>query len=210
MNYKRANPPTGCNTLSPSLRQNLSRIQHCNGSHILPPPCNPPSPRHRPPPPRQRRRQSQPPLLRPNLHPSAKRPLLPKQSPSPPYAPLTRPTPPSPTVLTPLTPKATLLSFYQSAHHWFQSSSQRPTCIVEPDTPSDVAVALRIIGETRTPFAVMSGGHASNRGFSSTEGVHVSLRRMSGVVVKDGGVVEVGFGAVSFFFFFVEVGGLVY
>ncbi|KAK1831488.1 hypothetical protein QBC39DRAFT_371881 [Podospora conica] len=90
---------------------------------------------------------------------------------------------------------ATFLSYYQHAHHWFQSSSQRPTCIVEVGTPEDVAAALRIIGETRTPFAVMSGGHASNRGFSSTEGVHISLRRMDEVVVKDGGVVEVGFGA---------------
>lgn len=108
---------------------------------------------------------------------------------------------PTPTVLTERH-QATLLSFYQNAHHWFQSSSQRPTCIIEPDSPTDVAVALRILGETRTPFAVMSGGHASNQGFSSTEGVHISLRRMKGVVVKEGGVVEVGFGAVSFFFLF--------
>ena len=49
----------------------------------------------------------------------------------------------------------------------------------------------------------MSGGHASNPGFSSTPGVHISLKRMDEVVVKPEGieegrrVVEVGFGAVS-------------
>ncbi|KAG6834621.1 hypothetical protein H0H93_008524, partial [Arthromyces matolae] len=35
--------------------------------------------------------------------------------------------------------------------------------------------------QTRTPFAVKGGGHASNPGFSSTTGVHISMSRFSEV-----------------------------
>jgi len=36
---------------------------------------------------------------------------------------------------------------------------------------------LRTLGKSRTPFGVKSGGHATNRGFSSTRGVQISLTR---------------------------------
>ena len=36
---------------------------------------------------------------------------------------------------------------------------------------------MRILAKSRTPFAVKSGGHATNRGFSSTRGVQISLAR---------------------------------
>ena len=107
------------------------------------------------------------------------------------------------------------LASVKDAHHWFQSSSEQSACIVQVGAPEDVAAVLRIVARTRTPFAVMSGGHASNPGFSSTRAVHVSLRRLDQVVLKapltligdedgpHGGneelpVVEVGFGTVSF------------
>ena len=38
---------------------------------------------------------------------------------------------------------------------------------------------LQILGKSRTPFGVKSGGHASNRGFSSTSGVQISLARFN-------------------------------
>lgn len=38
---------------------------------------------------------------------------------------------------------------------------------------------LQILGESRTPFGVKSGGHSVNRGFSSTCGVQVSLARFN-------------------------------
>lgn len=38
---------------------------------------------------------------------------------------------------------------------------------------------LGIVGSTNTPFAVKGGGHASNPGFSSTTGVHISMYRFS-------------------------------
>ncbi|KAK1752816.1 hypothetical protein QBC47DRAFT_63097 [Echria macrotheca] len=79
--------------------------------------------------------------------------------------------------------------------HWFQSSNQVPTCVVEPASALDVSIALRAIAADRTPFAVMSGGHASNPGFSSTQGVHISLRRLNQVVLSsDRTSVEIGFG----------------
>ncbi|RXW13918.1 hypothetical protein EST38_g11934 [Candolleomyces aberdarensis] len=59
--------------------------------------------------------------------------------------------------------------------HWSASSDQPSACVAEPRSVSDVSTILRIIGQTRTPFAVQSGGHATNPGFSSTLGVHISL-----------------------------------
>ena len=38
---------------------------------------------------------------------------------------------------------------------------------------------MGILGKSRTPFGVKSGGHATNRGFSSTRGVQISLARFN-------------------------------
>lgn len=55
------------------------------------------------------------------------------------------------------------------------SSTQRSECVVEVGSNEDAAIVMKLVGETRTPFAIKSGGHASNQGFSSTEGVLVSI-----------------------------------
>jgi hypothetical protein len=56
---------------------------------------------------------------------------------------------------------------------------------------------MRVIGDSRAPFAVMSGGHASNPGFSSTTGVHISLRGLRQAVFSDDkSTIEVGTGWV--------------
>jgi FAD/FMN-containing dehydrogenase len=45
------------------------------------------------------------------------------------------------------------------------------------------------------PFAVKSGGHAINLGFSSTEGVHISMARFRKIVThEDSGTVDIGAG----------------
>ena len=45
------------------------------------------------------------------------------------------------------------------------------------------------------PFAVKSGGHATNPGFSSTPGVHISVSRFNDIVIhEDSGTVEIGAG----------------
>jgi FAD/FMN-containing dehydrogenase len=54
---------------------------------------------------------------------------------------------------------------------------------------------LRIIGETRTPFAVKGGGHTTNPGFSSTPGVQIAMSRFNQVIVnKLTSTVEIGAG----------------
>ncbi|KAK3484765.1 hypothetical protein B0T13DRAFT_486087 [Neurospora crassa] len=73
------------------------------------------------------------------------------------------------------------VSFTSATAHWFWSSDEQPSCVFAPGSAEDVSVALQIIGATKTPFAVQSGGHSSNPGFSSTKGVHISLKRLNQV-----------------------------
>ena len=46
-------------------------------------------------------------------------------------------------------------------------------------TVTDHLRQLQILGNSRTPFGVKSGGHATNPGFSSTPGVQISLARFN-------------------------------
>ncbi|KAL9084038.1 MAG: hypothetical protein Q9159_005460 [Coniocarpon cinnabarinum] len=86
-------------------------------------------------------------------------------------------------------------NYTQDIHHWSDTSTQTPVCVLEAGSANDVAVAIKIIGATKTPFAVKSGGHASNPGFSSTTGVHIVLNRLSQVNLShDRTVVELGMG----------------
>ncbi|KAF8182931.1 FAD dependent oxidoreductase [Pholiota molesta] len=55
--------------------------------------------------------------------------------------------------------------------HYATSSTQNSKCVVEAGSPQDVGKL--------TPFAVKGGGHATNPGFSSTPGVHISMYRFS-------------------------------
>ncbi|KAI0260028.1 hypothetical protein BC834DRAFT_973734 [Gloeopeniophorella convolvens] len=78
--------------------------------------------------------------------------------------------------------------------HAFASSSAASTCSVEPGSAQDIGAILRIINSTRTPFAVKSGGHASNPRFSSTSGVQISMARFRNITVNStaAGVVVIG------------------
>lgn len=88
-----------------------------------------------------------------------------------------------------------ILRYQDDQKHWFLSSGDQAACVVEVGSPEDVSVVLRAVGASRTPFAVMSGGHSSNPGFSSTRGVHISLKRFDQVDLSaDGKVVTLGFG----------------
>ncbi|KAK4151561.1 bifunctional solanapyrone synthase [Chaetomidium leptoderma] len=87
------------------------------------------------------------------------------------------------------------LRYTSAIQHWFLTSNDKPACVVEPGSPEDVALVLQIVGASRTPFAVYCGGHASNPGFSSTPGVHISLKRFDQVELSaDGKIVTLGFG----------------
>ncbi|KAH9997045.1 FAD dependent oxidoreductase [Russula vinacea] len=79
--------------------------------------------------------------------------------------------------------------------HWVDSSSQIPVCSVEPGTPDDVVSILQQITRARVPFAVKGGGHNNNLGFSSTQGVHISMTRFNHIAIsKDSRTVEIGAG----------------
>ncbi|KKY29505.1 putative fad binding domain-containing protein [Diaporthe ampelina] len=88
------------------------------------------------------------------------------------------------------------LSLTDDTHHWFfESNSETPTCVVEVGSPADVSIAMTAIGSYGAPFAVYSAGHASNKGFSSTSGVHIAMKRMNQVTLSaDKSTVEIGTG----------------
>lgn len=87
------------------------------------------------------------------------------------------------------------LRYTDATTHWFLSSNDKAACVVEAGSAEDVSLALQTIAASRTPFAVYSGGHASNPGFSSTEGVHISLGRLNQVALSpDKSIVTLGFG----------------
>ncbi|MCJ1330129.1 hypothetical protein MMC10_006811 [Thelotrema lepadinum] len=86
-------------------------------------------------------------------------------------------------------------SFTIDIEHWIGSSSQISTCVVEVGSAEDTGFALQIIAASNTPFAVKSGGHTGNQGFSSTTGVHISFARMTQVTFSDDkSTVELGMG----------------
>ncbi|AEO57295.1 hypothetical protein MYCTH_2126295 [Thermothelomyces thermophilus ATCC 42464] len=87
------------------------------------------------------------------------------------------------------------VTFSDRIHHWFDSSTEIPACVAEVGSVEDVSLVLQIVGASRTPFAVYSGGHASNVGFSSTKGVHITLRRFNQTQLsEDKTTVTIGFG----------------
>ncbi|KAI9437960.1 FAD-binding domain-containing protein [Lactarius indigo] len=63
--------------------------------------------------------------------------------------------------------------------HSFVSNSELSACSVEPGSTKDLGLILHVLRTTSTQFGVKSGGHATNRGFSSTRGVQISLARFN-------------------------------
>lgn len=54
---------------------------------------------------------------------------------------------------------------------------------------------MTAIASYGAPFALYSAGHASNKGFSSTTGVHIAFKRMNQVSLSaDKSTVEIGMG----------------
>ncbi|KAF8246113.1 FAD-binding domain-containing protein, partial [Wilcoxina mikolae CBS 423.85] len=71
-----------------------------------------------------------------------------------------------------------------------------PHCIFTPPTPSSAAFALRTLSTHSTPFAIRSGGHSMNPGFSSTSsGVLVSLKHLDQISLDTpAGTITIGAG----------------
>ena len=99
--------------------------------------------------------------------------------------------------------------------HAFASGTEQSACSVEPGSAEDVGKIVRylyiymtssaltspspsqlcILGSTRTPFAVKSGGHTYNPGFSSTPSVQIAMARFKDIKVDPAAAtVEVGAG----------------
>ncbi|KAF8551797.1 FAD-binding domain-containing protein [Imleria badia] len=86
------------------------------------------------------------------------------------------------------------LNYLEDISHWSSSCNQTSACSFEPGTPEDVGIALQILAQTKTPFAVKGGGHSTNPGFSSTVGVQIAMTRFSDVIY-DSEAQTVTFGA---------------
>ncbi|KAN0062193.1 hypothetical protein ACQY0O_005373 [Thecaphora frezii] len=87
------------------------------------------------------------------------------------------------------------LEYGSGKKHYMSSSEETPACVYAPTTPEDLALAIELVGKQRLRFAVSSGGHASNCGFSSTKGIHITLSGFDGVkVANDKSYVDVGGG----------------
>ncbi|KAM0791645.1 hypothetical protein ACM66B_006081 [Microbotryomycetes sp. NB124-2] len=69
--------------------------------------------------------------------------------------------------------------FIEDTSHYMSSSSQLATCLVKPKSAQEVSKIIKQLGSKRIPFAVSCGGHASNPGFSSTKGVHMTLNGLT-------------------------------
>ncbi|KAJ7593193.1 FAD-binding domain-containing protein [Mycena floridula] len=87
------------------------------------------------------------------------------------------------------------LEYAADVSHFESSSSQNSTCSVEPVSAVDISTILKIIGrdDIRAPFAVKSGGHSTNIGFSSTLGVQISMTKFTNVIY-DGAAQTVAIG----------------
>ncbi|KAF8630782.1 hypothetical protein AX15_002730 [Amanita polypyramis BW_CC] len=72
-------------------------------------------------------------------------------------------------------------TYYKDIYHWASSSTQESVCTVEPGTAEDLGKILQILGQNRTSFAIKSGGHAGNPGFSSSGDISIALYRFDGV-----------------------------
>ncbi|KAH5304332.1 hypothetical protein HBI18_225810 [Parastagonospora nodorum] len=69
---------------------------------------------------------------------------------------------------------------------WSEACWLIPTCIIRPQTAKDVSKALRVVRFFRTTFAVRSGGHSPNPGFStlSDPGIMIDLHNLNHISIN--------------------------
>ncbi|KAI0179809.1 6-hydroxy-D-nicotine oxidase [Hypoxylon sp. FL1284] len=79
---------------------------------------------------------------------------------------------------------------------WSKNCWLPAACFVRPSDAQDVAEVLKIVRETGAKFAVRSGGHNFNPGFSSIDehGVLIDLHGLKTLDVSEDGVARVGAG----------------
>jgi FAD binding domain len=88
---------------------------------------------------------------------------------------------------------------YATDHYWSNTNKDgTPACVIFPTSAEDVSSVIRILLQYPTvPFAVKSGGHNANAGFSSVDGgVLISFQNSHDTVLSaDEKTAEVGPGA---------------
>lgn len=81
--------------------------------------------------------------------------------------------------------------------YYMTSSSNTPACLVKPTTADDLSAVMKVIGQKRINFAISSGGHTGNPGFSSTKGIQITMKGFQGVKLSsDKSYVDVGSGNI--------------
>lgn len=59
----------------------------------------------------------------------------------------------------------------EQTHYWSTFAGDlKPTCILQPETPEEVAAIVSILRDNNETFAIKSGGHNPNNYFSSVDG----------------------------------------
>ncbi|KAH7324355.1 hypothetical protein B0I35DRAFT_449346 [Stachybotrys elegans] len=73
--------------------------------------------------------------------------------------------------------------------NWSEACVASPSCIVQPRSAKDVALALKIIKLFQVKFAVRSGGHSPNPGWSSIDsrGILIDMSKLNGISVSRNG-----------------------
>lgn len=79
-------------------------------------------------------------------------------------------------------------SQYQTAqgHYWSNANADNtPACVVLPQSAQDVSEIVKVLlGYSSVGFAVKSGGHNANFGFSSTPGVLISMSNINTTTIS--------------------------
>jgi hypothetical protein len=75
-----------------------------------------------------------------------------------------------------------------ASYSYVQQQVQRPTCIVLPSNAADLSSVVKVVKNSTTAFAIRSGGHATNSGFSNIDaGVTLDLTSLNHVdIIQDG------------------------
>jgi hypothetical protein len=89
---------------------------------------------------------------------------------------------------------------YHKENHrfWSQAASLSPACIVFPTSSDTVVKTVETLNKHKTvPFAIKSGGHNQNVGFSNTDGgILIAMSRLSGTAYDNStGYANIGPGA---------------
>ncbi|KAJ0120688.1 FAD binding domain-containing protein [Diaporthe amygdali] len=98
-------------------------------------------------------------------------------------------------------PGDTTYNSSEASYAYVQQQIQRPSCIVKPSSTAEVSSVVKILQSSSSAFAIKSGGHATNSGFSNIDGgVTLDLTSLNSVsIVEDGDLVTASVGGIGFF-----------